>query len=967
MSPRTLLIGALSISCAAPAAFAATFTVNTTVDAPDASPGNGVCLTASGTCSLRAAIEEANVTAATDTIAFAIPGAGVHRIITSTLPSASRPLIVDGFTQPGSQPNTNPTGGLNAVLTIELAGGLKLLGGTSTARGLVVNSGPVRFGLALAGPNVVEGCYIGTDPTGTQIPLRDDGIRIENTGGPARVGGTLPAQRNLISGNYTGVSVGCPLANINYPCNPGTVIQGNLIGTTVTGTSALGNLTGVDSVSSGEITIGGSGSGRNVISGNTVVGIGFGGNVATGVVRIQGNRIGVDDSGTIAIPNQSGVVGIFGCVGSSCANLGPAIVDIGGSPATANLIARNTYEGIWMRPGQAFITYNSIVRNGTQGVLLETPVAKAVTGSVTDNTITDNRWAGIEVNAVAAPVTVDILRNVIRTNLRDGVTLNGAVRARLAGNAISNNVRLGIDLGGNGVTANDPLDLDTGPNDQMNYPVLTPACSTNGVVTVTGSLNTRPGTAATIELFRSPSCDPSGNGEGEVLQAAQSVTTNGSGDAAFAFTYAGANGDFITATATSAAGETSEFSRCVPVAPITPPPQAISGPPAACAGTAFRLQANAGAAGYQWFLDGVPIAGAVGEIYARPAAAITDGGNYTVVASGCGMNATSPPFAFSVVNCAVLPVRLDVDARGAAGTSSDLNRVLEAGESVLVEPRYQNVTATAMALAGTATLAGAAPGTYTLPDASASYGSVASGQVTDCFGATGDCYRATVTGPRPQAHWDATFVETVSGSTDPPRYWPMHIGETFTDVPRANNFYRFVETLVHDGVTSGCSGSTYCPSAPTSRQQLAVFVLVAREGVGYAPPACDPAAPRFADVPASNPFCRWIEELARRGVVSGCGANAYCPLTNVPRNQMAVFVLATREAPGYTPPACVAGAEVFNDVPASSAFCRWIEELARRGVVGGCSAGSYCPAAPVSRGEMSVFIVATFGLLLYGP
>jgi hypothetical protein len=58
---------------------------------------------------------------------------------------------------------------------------------------------------------------------------------------------------------------------------------------------------------------------------------------------------------------------------------------------------------------------------------------------------------------------------------------------------------------------------------------------------------------------------------------------------------------------------------------------------------------------------------------------------------------------------------------------------------------------------------------------------------------------------------------------------------------------------------------------------------------------------------------------------------------------------------------------MFNDVPASSPFCPWIEELARRGVVSGCGGGNYCPAAPVTREQMAVFISATFGLQLYGP
>ena len=146
---------------------------------------------------------------------------------------------------------------------------------------------------------------------------------------------------------------------------------------------------------------------------------------------------------------------------------------------------------------------------------------------------------------------------------------------------------------------------------------------------------------------------------------------------------------------------------------------------------------------------------------------------------------------------------------------------------------------------------------------------------------------------------------------------------------------------------------------------MAVFVLVSREGAGYTPPACVAAAELFTDVPASSPFCRWIEELARRGVVGGCGTGIYCPTNPATREQMAVFVLRTLD-PTLDPPACVAGSEPFADVPASSPFCRWIEELANRGVVTGCGGGNYCPTANVSREQMSVFLAATFGLTLYG-
>jgi S-layer family protein len=100
-------------------------------------------------------------------------------------------------------------------------------------------------------------------------------------------------------------------------------------------------------------------------------------------------------------------------------------------------------------------------------------------------------------------------------------------------------------------------------------------------------------------------------------------------------------------------------------------------------------------------------------------------------------------------------------------------------------------------------------------------------------------------------------------------------------------------------------------------------------------------------------------------VVSGCGGGNYCPSQAVTREQMSVFVLRTLD-PTINPPACVAGAELFGDVPASSGFCRWIEELARRGVVTGCGGGNYCPAQPVTREQMGVFITVTFDLKLYG-
>jgi hypothetical protein len=306
---------------------------------------------------------------------------------------------------------------------------------------------------------------------------------------------------------------------------------------------------------------------------------------------------------------------------------------------------------------------------------------------------------------------------------------------------------------------------------------------------------------------------------------------------------------------------------------------------------------------------------------------------------------------------------------GSAGPTSDGNGVFEAGETVTVAPAWLNANFGAQTFAGTASAftGPGAPGnpTYTIADGGASYGTVASNATGSCTAAT-DCYALGTTIPttRPSQHWDATFRETISpANLGAAKTWTLHIGDSFADVARASGFYRFVETLLHHAVTGGCNATQYCPASSTTREQMAVFVLVAKDGAGNIPPAC--TTPMFNDVPASSPFCRWIEELARRGVVAGCGGGNYCPSAAVTREQMSVFVLRALD-PALAPPAC-APPNLFGDVPETSPFCRWIEELARRGVVSGCGGGNYCPAAPVTREQMAVFLSVTFGLMLYGP
>jgi S-layer family protein len=286
------------------------------------------------------------------------------------------------------------------------------------------------------------------------------------------------------------------------------------------------------------------------------------------------------------------------------------------------------------------------------------------------------------------------------------------------------------------------------------------------------------------------------------------------------------------------------------------------------------------------------------------------------------------------------------------------NGVFQPNETAAVQPRWRNIGSQPIALTGAlSNFTGPAGPTYTITDGAANYGTINSGANAQCT----DCYTlGLVSATRPVQHWDSTVLETMT-PTSATKNWTLHIGDSFTDVPAANPFYRFIEILFHKGITGGCGTNVYCPSNSTSREQMSVFVLIAKEGVGYNPPAC--TTPIFNDVPASSPFCKFIEELSRRGVVAGCGGGNFCPQADVTRAQMSVFVLRTLD-PALNPPACTT--PVFNDVPASDPFCRWIEELARRGVVSGCGGGAYCPNNPVTREQMGVFISATFGLTLYG-
>jgi len=170
----------------------------------------------------------------------------------------------------------------------------------------------------------------------------------------------------------------------------------------------------------------------------------------------------------------------------------------------------------------------------------------------------------------------------------------------------------------------------------------------------------------------------------------------------------------------------------------------------------------------------------------------------------------------------------------------------------------------------------------------------------------------------------------------------------------------YIERLYNAGITGGCSTSPlmYCPETNVSRAQMAVFLLRGIHGSAYTPPTA--TGVMFGDVPSNYWAADWIEQLATEGITTGCGNGNFCPDLVVTRDQMAVFLLRAEHGSTYAPPD--ASGTMFGDVPLGYWADKWIEQLAAEAITGGCGGGNYCPAVPVTRAQMAVFLVRTFNL-----
>jgi parallel beta-helix repeat protein len=498
----------------------------------------------SGAGSLRQAILDANANPGADVISFNIDGSGVQTIaLTNALPDITGTVFINGYSQPGSSPNTLINGD-NSVHLIRLDGfkitsglplGINFTGAAasgSSVRGLCI----IRFSKGIqineAASVTVAGNWIGMDLDGVARGTTFEGIYVYSFSNPANnivIGGTMPADRNVISGNRYGIYFSGATTGISQ-------VQGNFIGTDPTGTLPRGNLFGGVYIFTGtNITIGGSvGGARNIICGATAAG-GTGVTVQGGSGNsIQGNFIGTDVTGQYDLGNIAD--GIYVTSSKNTRIIGNEIVN-----SRAN--------GINLASSTGTVVENNLI--GTDGSTTR-PLGNALAGiTITGST---NRVGGLSAGQA----------NTIQFNGGAGVEVTAAtaVQNEISGNSIYDNGGLAIDLTPAGVNTNDVLDADTGANGLQNSPVLTGASIAFSALSVQGALNSQAGAVYRLEFFATPAWDPTNTPEAKVFLGATNVATDGSGNASFAadFPVAPDTNWIVTATATDANGNTAELS-----------------------------------------------------------------------------------------------------------------------------------------------------------------------------------------------------------------------------------------------------------------------------------------------------------------------------------------------------------------------------------------------------------------------
>jgi hypothetical protein len=514
-----------------------TLTVNSTGDQSDSRIGNGVCQTSANTCTLRGALQEANAHAGPDNIFFNIPGGGVQKIQTAvrlpTLHDETGPTTIDGYTQPGAEPNTDPRAS-NAAIRVEVVGsgegsydGLIMTTSGNVVRGLAVYRFKRAFWIYGSGStnNTVTGTFVGTNAAGTYgaagLTSTGHGFHIEQGANGNHIGGTAPGERNVISGNARhGLGIW-------HERSDGNVVMNNIVGLNPSGTGKIPNRKhGLDlNFGAANNVFGGTGSGeRNVVAGNDDTGVEVSHTTGTTNNRVVGNFIATDLSGNRSFD-----------------------------------YTRNVGRGIMIEDGATknIITDNVIGTNGRGGI-------EIYDAHTSDNLIANNR-IGISLDGTPVPNNFGIYikgnnfqlgpNNIIAHNVFIGIKVegDGADNNTITRNSIFSNGTMGIDLWPRGPNQIDQYPHD-GPNQRLNFPVLSAATPQQVAGTACSG--------CTIEVFIADSTQANTYGEGKTFAGAGTADNGG----AFSVPVDGVTtGQWVTATATDGEGNTSEFSLNVPV------------------------------------------------------------------------------------------------------------------------------------------------------------------------------------------------------------------------------------------------------------------------------------------------------------------------------------------------------------------------------------------------------------------
>jgi CSLREA domain-containing protein len=525
--------------------------------------------------------------------------------------------------------------GLGVVLTA--GANANTIGGMSNGLGNVI-SGNGQGGVLISGNsvgnNVVSNVIgVGEGPTGTAIAIPNGGHGVQIVSSPNNKIGFDASQGsgNTISGNQGN---GVYVTDSN-----GTQIAGNAIGSGEGGIVPLANQGhGVALVGCSNATIGGDVSGEdNEISGNTQHCVYISGGSGN---QILNNAIGIDGNGVVGVGNGGN---------------GILLENVTGTYITTALISGNGSHGVRIVGGSGTVfrgnfvgtnlASNQAIPNGGHGLSLENTSGNVLGEPVSGggNIISGNAGSGIFLfQSSGNVVTNNILglnlaasmalpngvhgvlvqssndntiggeaQNIIAGNTSLGVAILSGQRNRVRPNMIYANGGLGIDLDRDGalpfdgVTFNDPSDGDTGANGLLNAPILTSATLT----TVNGRVKTAPGTALTVDLYRSTSCDPAGFGEGSAFFGTRAVTANANGEATWEVGFPAVNpGDSFTATATDASLNTSELSQCITVGRRPAETLALFSPSTKVVGLIATLQNPLSSApgGWSSYAAGVP-------------------------------------------------------------------------------------------------------------------------------------------------------------------------------------------------------------------------------------------------------------------------------------------------------------------------------------------------------------------------